>query len=324
MITFVVYFNLIQVIMKKIHLLFVFYFFLFFSMSADSERLNMIVLGENEDVIIAEGAQVEKLACNYSFTEGPAVDRYGNVYFTDQPNDRILKWSANDEKLSVFLENTGRANGMFFDSQGYLLSCSDMENEIWKINMNGNHEVVVSDFEGKRLNGPNDLWIHPNGGFYFTDPLYKRDYWTRDPAMQQDGQHVYYFSPDTKKLIRVAVDLVQPNGIIGTPDGKQLYIADIGAGKTYVYDIQPDATLANKKLFTSMGSDGMTIDHAGNVYLTGKGVTVFNRKGEQIAQIPVDAPWTANVCFGGKERNILFITASTCLYSLKMNVKGTE
>ena len=306
--------------MKKNHLLLVFCFMLFFSIPANSEGWNEI----SNDDIIAEGAKLEKLADGFSFTEGPAVDKNGNVYFTDQPNDRILKWSVNDEKLSVFLENTGRANGMYFDNQGHLLTCSDMENEIWKIDMNGNHAVLVKDFEGKKLNGPNDLWIHPNGGIYFTDPLYKRDYWTRDPAMQQDGQHVYYLSPDAKKLFRVAVDLEQPNGIIGTPDGKHLYVADIRANKTYVYDIQPDATLANKKLFTNLGSDGMTIDNAGNIYLTGRGVTVFNPNGEQIAQIPVEGGWTANVCFGGKDRNILFITASKCFFSLKMNVRGVE
>ncbi|MCL1822340.1 MAG: SMP-30/gluconolactonase/LRE family protein, partial [Prolixibacteraceae bacterium] len=128
----------------------------------------------------------------------------------------------------------------------------------------------------------------------------------------------------SKKLIRVADDLEQPNGIIGTPDGKRLYVADIKANKTYVYDIQPDATLANKKLFCNLGSDGMTIDHAGNVYLTGRGVTVFNPQGEQIAKIPVEAGWTANVCFGGKNKQTLFITASQYLYGLKMNVKGTK
>jgi len=272
--------------------------------------------------IIAEGAKVEKIAEGFSFTEGPAVDTYGNVYFTDQPNDRIHKWSVDDEKVSVFLENTGRANGMYFDRQGNLLSCSDMDNELWKIDMKGNHVVLVTDFEGKKLNGPNDLWIRPDGGIYFTDPLYKRNYWTRDPNMQQNGQHVYYLSPDTKILIRVAVDLVQPNGIIGSPDGKLLYVADIGARKTYVYDIQPDGTLANKKLFCEMGSDGMTMDSKGNIYLTGRGVTVFNPQGEQIAKIPVEADWTANVCFGGKNRDILFITASQYLYSLKMKVIG--
>jgi len=272
--------------------------------------------------IIAEGAKVEQVADGFRFTEGPAVDKAGNVYFTDQPNNRILKWSVNDEKVSVFLENSGRANGLYFDKQGNLLSCSDMDNELWKIDMKGKHVVLVKDYEGKKLNGPNDLWIDPKGGIYFTDPLYKRDYWTRDPAMQMDGQHVYYLPPKAKKPIRVATDLEQPNGIIGSPDGKLLYVADIKAGKTYVYDIQKDATLSNKKLIAPMGSDGMTIDNQGNIYLTGNGVTVFNPKGEQIAHIPVEARWTANVCFGGKDRNILFITASQYLYRLKMNATG--
>ena len=281
-----------------------------------------IITGGND--IIAEGAKVEKIAEGFSFTEGPAVDRYGNVFFTDQPNDRIHKWSVDNEKVTVFLEKTGRANGMYFDRQENLLACSDMDNEIWRIDMNGNHTVIVTDFEGKKLNGPNDLWILPNGGIFFTDPLYKRNYWTRDPEMQQPGQYVYYLTPDAKKLMLVATDLVQPNGIIGTPDGKLLYVADIGGRKTYVYEIQPDGTLANKKLFCEMGSDGMTIDNKGNIYLTGNGVTVFNPKGEQIAQIPVEARWTANICFGGKNGDILFITASQYLYSLKMKVKRAQ
>ena len=279
---------------------------------------------KDDNNIIAKDAKIKKLSDGFRFTEGPAVDKEGNVYFTDQPNNRILKWSVTDEKLSVFHENSGRANGLYFDKDGNLLSCSDMDNEIWKIDMKGNHKILVSDFDGKKLNGPNDLWVHPNGGIYFTDPLYKRDYWTRNPEMQQDGEHVYYISPDYTKVIRVDIDLEKPNGIIGSPDGKRLYVADIKAGKTYVYDIQPDATLTNKKLFTSMGSDGMTIDSQGNIYITGRGVTVFNPKGEQIAHIPVEAGWTANVCFGGKDMKTLFITASEYLYSIKMNVKGTR
>lgn len=273
--------------------------------------------------IIAEGATMERLADGFSFTEGPAVDKEGNVYFTDQPNDKIYKWSV-DGKLSVFHDNTGRANGMYFDKQGYLLTCSDMENEMWRFDTDGNHTVILTDYEGKKLNGPNDLWIHPNGSIYFTDPLYKRNYWTRDPEMQQDGQHLYYISPDRKTVLRIDDDLVQPNGIIGSPNGKLLYVADIRAGKTYAYDIQPDGSLKNKRLFCSMGSDGMTMDEKGNIYLTGKGVTVFNPAGEQIEHIPVDANWTANVCFGGKDMKTLFITASQYLYSLRMNVKGVR
>ena len=277
---------------------------------------------KSENDIIAKGAKVEKLADGFLFTEGPAVDKNGDVFFTDQPNNRILKWSVKEGKLSVFHDDAGRSNGMYFDKEGYLLACADMDNELWKIGTDGKHTVLVTDFEGKKLNGPNDLWIHPNGGIFFTDPLYRRNYWTRDPQMQQDGQFVYYLSPDYKKLIQIATDLEQPNGIIGSPDGKLLYVADIRAKKTYVYDIQPDGTLSNKKLFTNMGSDGMTIDKKGNIYLTGNGVTVFNPKGDQIAHIPVEAGWTANVCFGGKDMKTLFITASEYLYSLKMKVRG--
>lgn len=286
--------------------------------------ISMCVLGQEENNLLVQGAVVEKLADGFRFTEGPAVDKEGNVYFTDQPNDRIFKWSVGEGKLSVFHENAGRANGLYFDKQGNLLSCSDMDNEIWRIDMNGNHVVLVTDFAGKKLNGPNDLWVDPQGGIYFTDPLYKRDYWTRDPEMQQDGEHVYYLFPDGKKLVRVATDLEKPNGIIGSPDGKLLYVADIKAGKTYVYKIQPNGELTGKKLFTSMGSDGMTIDKEGNVYLTGKGVTVFNPNGEQIAHIPVEAGWTANVCFGGKDMKTLFITASEGFYSVNMKVAGAS
>jgi len=281
------------------------------------------VAGQTNKSIIAPGAKVEKLADGFIFTEGPAVDKQGNIYFTDQPNNRIMKWST-DGKLSVFLDKSGRANGMYFDKKGNLLSCSDMENEIWSINSKGEHTVLVTDYNGKKLNGPNDLWIRPDGGVYFTDPLYARDYWTRNPKSQQEGEYVFYMSPDRKTIVPVATDLKQPNGIIGTPNGKFLYVADIGAGKTYVYEIQKDGSLTGKKLFTEMGSDGMTIDSEGNIYMTGKGVTVFNSKGEKIEQIPVEAKWTGNVCFGGKDRKTLFITASQYLYGLRMNVKGVR
>jgi len=275
--------------------------------------------------IIAQDAKVEKLADGFSFTEGPAVDGEGNVYFTDQPNDKILKWSV-DGQLSTFATGMGRANGMYFDKVGNLLTCSDLENELWQIGKDGSHVVLLTDFEGKKLNGPNDLWIHPKtGGVYFTDPLYPREYWTsRSPEMQQAGQYVYYVAPDYMSVIRVATDLKQPNGIIGTPDGKTLYVADIGDRKTYAYDIQNDGTLAGKRLFCEMGSDGMTIDSEGNVYLTGRGVTVFNPAGEQIVNIPVEAGWTANACFGGRDMKTLFITASQGFYSIRMNVAGVK
>ncbi len=293
-----------------------------------SEGIELVaVMGNDEPAaetgVIARGAKVTLLAEGFSFTEGPAADAEGNVYFTDQPNDRICKWSV-DGKLTDFMKPCGRSNGLFFDPQGNLWACADMNNELWKIDPNGNVTVAVKNFKGKLLNGPNDLWMSPDGSIYFTDPLYRRDYWTRDPAMQQDGQHVYYLSPDRQTLVRVDEDLRQPNGIVGTPDGKLLYVADIGARRTYRYRINEDATLSEKTLFCSMGSDGMTMDSEGNVYLTGRGVTVFNPQGKQIEQIPINERWTANVCFGGKDRQTLFITASDSLYALQMRVKGAH
>jgi gluconolactonase len=270
--------------------------------------------------VIAPGAKLEKLAGEFAFTEGPAADAQGNVFFTDQPNDRILKWDV-EGKLSTWMQPCGRSNGLCFDADGNLWACADEKNELWRVGPDKKATAVVKDYEGKLLNGPNDVWLRPDGGLYFTDPYYKRPYWKRGPQeLKVEG--VYYLAPDRQKLVRVVEDLKQPNGIIGTPDGKTLYLADIGANRTYAYDVRPDGTLANKRLFCSLGSDGMTIDDEGNVYLTGKGVTVFERDGKQVEHIAVDEPWTANVCFGGKDRHTLFITASKGLYGLQMRVKG--
>lgn len=270
--------------------------------------------------VVAKGAELQLLAADYKFTEGPAVDPDGNVYFTDQPNDRIIKWST-DGNITTYMEKAGRANGLYFDHQGNLLACADEKNELWRIAPDKSVTVLIKDFEGKRLNGPNDLWVDPKGGIYFTDPFYKRDYWSHSEK-EIEQERVYYLSPDGKNLKIVADDLVQPNGIIGTKNGQHLYVADIRARKTYRYDIQANGDLANKTLFAPLGSDGMTIDHKGNVYLTGRGVTVFNKKGEQIEQIKTDDGWTANVTFGGKKQKTLFITATKSLYSLEMKVKG--
>ncbi|MEM6806101.1 MAG: SMP-30/gluconolactonase/LRE family protein [Bacteroidota bacterium] len=270
--------------------------------------------------IIAKGATVKQLSSEYSFTEGPAVDPQGNVFFTDQPNNRILKW-ATDGSLSVYMEEAGRSNGLYFDHEGNLLSCADEKNQLWKISPDKKVEVLIDDFEGKKLNGPNDLWVDPKGGIYFTDPFYKRPWWDREEK-EIEEEKVYYLSPDKKSLRAVATDFKRPNGIVGSKDGRKLYVADIGANKTYVFDIDEDANLSNRKLFTDLGSDGMTLDHKGNLYLTGKGVSVFNKQGKQIGHIPIEEGWTANVCFGGKDQKTLFITAMKSLYSLEMKVKG--
>jgi gluconolactonase len=273
--------------------------------------------------VIAPGAKLEKLAGGFDFTEGPTCDAAGNVFFTDQPNDRILKWGV-DGGLSTFLQPAGRANGMCFDARGQLIVCADERTALWSVAPEGTVTVLVSKYQGKPLNGPNDVWVQPDGSIYFTDPFYDRPWWAHH-SMPQDGQHVYFLSVDRRRFVRVTDDLDKPNGISGTPDGKTLFVADIGAGKTYRYDITPDGGLAGKTLAAEHGSDGMTRDSEGNLYLTGDGVTVFNAAGLRIAQIDVPGErWTANVCFGGRDRQTLFITASSGLYAIRTRLKGAN
>jgi gluconolactonase len=265
--------------------------------------------------VLAAGAKVEKLAGGFKFTEGPAADAEGNVFFTDIPNNRIHKWSL-EGKLSTFRKNSGGANGLYFDKKGNLLACEGGGRRLVSIETKGNVTVLADKYDGKRFNSLNDLWIDPKGGIYFTDPRYGR----RD-NLEQDGEHVYYLSPDRKKLVRLINDMVRPNGIIGTSDGKLLYVTDHGGKKTFVYTINKDGTLSNKKHFASEGSDGMTIDNEGNIYLTTNAVVVYNKKGEKIETIKVpEGP--ANVCFGGRDKKTLFITARTSLYCVRMRVKG--
>ncbi|MBO6524200.1 MAG: SMP-30/gluconolactonase/LRE family protein [Balneolaceae bacterium] len=270
--------------------------------------------------IIADGAELKLISDEFSFTEGPAVDPYGNVYFTDQPNNRILKWSTHNG-LNLYMGESFRANGLYFDNEGNLLAAADEKNQLIRIAPDKSITILIDSFEDKRLNGPNDIWVDAKGGIYFTDPYYQRPWW--DHTEPELDERVYYLSPDSE-LVIVADDVVKPNGIIGSADGTMLFVADIGDNKTYSYTINEDGTLSDQTLFAELGSDGMTLDDQGNLYLTGNGVTVFNPEGEQIEHIDVPENWTANVTFGGFEQDILFITASKSLYTLQMKVKGVR
>jgi len=265
--------------------------------------------------LVVDGAKVEKLADGFIFTEGPAVDAEGNVFFTDIPNSRIHRWST-DGKLSTFRENTGRANGLFFDRDGNLLCCEGGARQLTSVTPDGKVNVLANDYDGKKLNSPNDLWIDPQGGIYFSDPRYG------DMSdLEQDGFHVYYLSPDRKKLMRVVDDMVKPNGVLGTKDGKLLYVADAGDGKTYVYKILGSGQLGERKLIAPVGSDGMRLDEHGNLYLTRGAVRIYSPSGESIGTIEVpEGP--ANVVFGGKDRKTLFITARKGFYAIPMKVRG--
>ncbi|MGZ3853041.1 MAG: SMP-30/gluconolactonase/LRE family protein [Flavisolibacter sp.] len=284
----------------------------------------------------------------FGFTEGPAVDKHGNVFFTDQPNDRIYRWDAATGAITTFLTGTGRANGMEFDKEGNLIACADMHGEVWKIHMDGSHEVLVNNYNGKLLNGPNDVWINPvTGGMYITDPIFPRDYWdASDPRKQPwepthseqaetgKGGHVYYLAPGSHTLVRVTTMAgwnadSWPNGVVGTPDGRKLYVNQWSynnSGGIWVFDINEDGTLSNMKPFVRNMNfcDGMSIDEMGNVYVSGGvGVNAFDLSGNKILTIP--AGGGTNNVFAGQNNKLLFMTGPPDrITTLKMNVKGVE
>ena len=261
-----------------------------------------------------------KVAGEFVFTEGPASDKEGNVYFTDQPHNKIYVYTV-DGVLKEFTDSSGRSNGLYFSPDGILYACADMDNELWKFNETGQAEVVLEGIDSIAFNGPNDLWINSEGGIYFTDPYYKRDYWEGEHP-ENPVKGVYYLAPGSESPVLVADGFKRPNGIVGNEKEGTLYVSDIDLDSTYQFEIRDNKLLGERRYFTDMTSDGMTLDESGNLYLTGKGVTIFSKEGKKLAHIPIDENWTGNVCFGGKDHKTLFITASTGLYTLQMNVKG--
>ena len=274
--------------------------------------------------VVEAAATLQKLAGGFKFTEGATCDPTGNVFFVDQPNNRIHTWSVADGKFSTFMDPAGYANGMCFDTKGRLIACADEKNELWSIAPDGRVTVLLKEFEGKPLNGPNDVWVHPDGAMYFTDPYYQRPWWKHQgPPQAQKG--VYRLAPGAKAAVCLESGFNQPNGIVGTPDGKRLYLSEIGAGRIWRYDIGPDGSLARKTRFCDEKSDGMTLDSEGNVYLTNnEGVVVVGPDGQRVQVIAVPEKWAGNVCFGGADRRTLFIAASTGFYSIRMRVKGAN
>ncbi|HEX8465777.1 MAG TPA: SMP-30/gluconolactonase/LRE family protein [Abditibacterium sp.] len=318
---------------------------------------------------IAPGTLVEKLATlpvepytvsGRPFTEGTTCAPNGDIYFVEQNSNKIMKWSVADKALSVFMHPAGYSNGMLFDAKGNLIACADERNELWSISLTQTETIlpplplnpavgekpgdgpisvpvrtVIMDgrYNGKLLGGPNDLWIRPDGGIYFTDPFYRRAWWTPDRQQEQELKTVYFLSPDRKTLTRALPEFLSsqgvpgtPNGIVGTKDGKTLYVADNSGNEIWRYTVQPDGSLTNKTLLCPFGSDGMTLDERGHLYLTAAsrpaGVTVVDTKtGQQIGFIPVPEQ-PANLCFGGPDHRTLYIAARTGFYSIPTQTKG--
>lgn len=275
-----------------------------------------ILLSCSTKSVVSPGAELQKLAGDLKFIEGPVCDNQGNLYFSDIPANIIYKYSS-DGQLSVFRENSDGSNGLDIDRQGNLLACEGTGRRLVSIDQAGKITVLADSFQLKPFNSPNDLWIDTKGGVYFTDPYYGR----KSDSLPQGGQHVFYLSPDRKTIIRVIENLKQPNGLVGTPDCKLLYVGDYAGNETHVYNINDDGTVTHKALFAPLGSDGMTLDSKGNLYITNKAVVVYNPEGKLLQKIEFPEE-PANVCFGGKDKTTLFVTARTSVYSLKMNVNG--
>lgn len=273
------------------------------------------------ETLIAPGAEVVKLAGDFTFLEGPAADAEGNVYFTDTRESRIHRYSL-DGTVSTVRDNTGGANGLYFNREGELIACAGGARQLVSFGDVSRDEpqevtVLADRYDGKKLNSPNDLWIDDKGGIYFTDPSYG----TAEEPLEQDGEHVYYRTP-RGELVRVTQDTYRPNGIIGSRDGKTLYVASTQPYEIYAYDIADDGTLANKRLFAKQGSDGVTLDERGNLYLTWiDGVSIYSAEGKKIETFTAPE-WPANATFGGADHKTLFITARTGLYSIRMRVRG--
>jgi gluconolactonase len=213
---------------------------------------------------------------------------------------------------------------MYFDREGNLITCADEKNQLWLISPTGIVTILLKGFKNHVFNGPNDLWIDHTDGIYFTDPYFQRDYWQRKgPDPEIKGEKLYYLPKGKTEAVIVDEDLKKPNGIVGL-DSKYLFVSDMGVGKIFKYEISKDGTLKDRQVFASDLADGMTLDNQGNLYLAGRGVTVYDALGKKIRHFDVPSAWTANLCFGGQNNDILFITASESVYTLRMNVKGIE
>jgi len=265
------------------------------------------------DELVPEGAAFRLLADGFTFTEGPALGPDGRIYFNDIPNERTHVHDPETGETTVYRENTGRANGLFFTAPGRLVACEGGARRVTLLEDGEVTQVLADSFEGRKLNSPNDVVPDGIGGIYFTDPRYgNRD----DMEMEIEG--VYYLDR-RGKLTRVIDDLVRPNGLILSPHEDVLYVADQAGGKIIAYDVAGPGQLTSKREFAQVGSDGMSMDIHGNVYCTWKGeVIVFAPTGEELVRVkPPEAP--ANCLLVGKT---LYVTARKGFYAIDWAVPG--
>lgn len=267
---------------------------------------------------------ITKLHTGFAFTEGPAADAQGNVYFTDIPNERIHKIDL-ENKLSTVREKSGFANGLMVNAQGEIVAC-EMAGQLVAFSADGKERRVLADkHQGQRFNAPNDLVLDRQGGVYFTDPAF------RAPMPLPQGKTcVYYLSAD-KTVTRLVDDLPNPNGVILSPDEKTLYVIPSGQKQMMAYPVEGPGKIGPGKVFCELaqakpdgngGGDGLAVDVKGNLYITsGLGLQVFDPTGKALGTIAFPEQ-PANVAFGGKDNKTLFVTARTSVYTCPMELAG--
>ena len=272
--------------------------------------------------VINVSAGVKKVADGCKFTEGPAIDAKGNLFFSDGANDRIMRLSA-DGKLSVFRKPCGKCNGLLFDHQGRLVMCQSSgpggRQRVARLEKDGRETVLAERYNGRPFIGPNDLCIDPAGRIYFTDPNYG------GPTANAQPTSGIYRIDAPGKVVRVVENLKRPNGIVITPDGKTVYCSDRGTQKLHRYKVQQDGGLRPAGIVYDFspdrGIDGMWLDVKGNIYgAAGKGKTtglfVISPAGKLLLHKPMPE-FSTNIVIGGPDGRDLYLTASTSVYKLR-------
>jgi gluconolactonase len=281
-------------------------------------------------------AKVERIATGMRWAEGPVWFGDGRfLLWSDVPNDRIMRWDEETGAVGVFRRPANHANGNTRDRQGRLVTCEHLTRRVTRTEYDGTITVLAERHEGRRLNSPNDVVCAADGSIWFTDPPFGiLGHYEGQPAPAELPTDVYRWDPSTNTLAVVAGDIQRPNGLAFAPDGRRLYVVEGGVTPRVirVYDVEEGRHLVNGRplVVAEEGGtpDGLRVDVEGNLWVgwgMGKegldGVSVFSAEGKPIGRI--DLPERcANLCFGGRHRNRLFMCASTSVYTLFVNTQG--
>ncbi|MDR3539324.1 MAG: SMP-30/gluconolactonase/LRE family protein [Acetobacteraceae bacterium] len=283
------------------------------------------------------GASVERLATGCRWSEGPVYFGGGRfLLWSDLPNDRILRWDEETGTVSTFRKPSGYGNGNTRDRQGRLVTCEHLNRRVTRTEHDGAITVLMDQFEGRRLNSPNDIVVKSDGSIWFTDPPFGlQSYYEGERAQPELPANVYRIDGNTGEATVVAADVEGPNGLAFSPDESKLYIVAARAQPTrkiVVYDVVGGQRLTEGRVLLDAGPgtpDGFRVDVDGNLWCGWgmgdpalDGVRVFNPAGVPIGHIALPER-CANVCFGGRWRNRLFMAASHGLYALYVNTQGT-